>query len=102
LKNNITDEHLAFHADRVLVMAWVCTLADKIKALAHKGSYVRTIESVCDEIIATARDFLTDLYADAAECGISEAQIQEFTILDLKNVCLQERERLLETCGCQA
>ena len=102
LNNEITDEHLTYHADRILVMAWISTRADTIKALAQKGSEVRAIEGVCDEIVGAARDFITDFYTDAAECGISEAQIQEFTILGFKNVSQQERERLLETCGCQA
>jgi hypothetical protein len=101
MQDQIADEHLAFHADRVFVMAWICTQADKIKSLAHEGSDARAIPDVCDEIIATARDFITDFYSDAAQCGISEAQIQEFTIFGFKNASPQERERLLGTCGCQ-
>ena len=102
MNNEITDEHLAYHADRVLVMAWICTRADTIKALAQKGSDFRVIESVCDEIVGTSRDLITDFYTDAANWGISEAQIQDFTIRGFKNVSQQECERLLETCGCPA
>ena len=101
MNNEITDEHLAYHADRVLLMAWICAGADTIKAHAKKGSDVHAIVTVCDEIVGTARDFITDFYTDAANWGISEAQIQEFTIRGFKNVSQQDRERLLETCGCE-
>ena len=83
-------------------MAWICTLADKIKGLAQKWSDVREIESVCDEIVGSGNDMILDLYADAAGCGISANQIREFTILGAKNLSQQQRERLLETCGCHA
>jgi hypothetical protein len=102
LKNEIAEEHFAFHADRVLVMAWIGTLADKIKAIAHNVGERRQIESVCDEIAGATRDFILDFYTDAAGCEISAAQIEEFTIHRFKNVSQRRRERLLETCGCRA
>lgn len=102
MKNVMTDEHLAFHADRVLIMAWICTLADKMRGLAQKGNEAHEIGSVCNEIVAAGNDMISELSTDAAACGISINQIREFTILVAKSLTHEQRERLLVTCECQA
>ena len=74
MQKEITDEHPAYHADRVLIMELIKGLADELQEFSSKEPCL--LPNICGEIKELSDDMISILYDNAAWYGVSAKDLK--------------------------